>query len=83
MEQLIQIETKPKRRHPDWFKVKLPSGKKYNEVKPRTVVYIKDNIWNAKPEAMACSFVKPKNIKTPHTLVSHGIIKIKYIKYIK
>ena len=33
MEQLIQIETKPQRRHPDWFKVKLPSGEKYNEIK--------------------------------------------------
>jgi lipoyl synthase len=33
MEELIQIQTKPKRRHPDWFKIKLPSGPEYNKVK--------------------------------------------------
>ena len=33
MVQLIQIETKPQRRHPDWFKIKLPSGEKYDLVK--------------------------------------------------
>jgi lipoyl synthase len=31
MSQLIQITTKPKK--PPWFKIKLPSGERYNEVK--------------------------------------------------
>ena len=30
---LIQIQNKPKRRHPDWLKVKLPSGTTYNYIK--------------------------------------------------
>tara|TARA_B100000315_G_scaffold133360_2_gene122877 strand:+ start:4941 stop:5861 length:921 start_codon:yes stop_codon:yes gene_type:complete len=33
MSELIQIKTKPTRRHPDWFKIKLPSGTEYNQVK--------------------------------------------------
>ena len=33
MESLIQIQTKPARRHPDWLKVKLPSGEAYAQVR--------------------------------------------------
>ena len=33
MENLIQISTKPARRHPDWLKVKLPSGETYTQVR--------------------------------------------------
>ena len=33
MEPLIQIQTKPQRKHPDWFRIKLPSGEKYDLVK--------------------------------------------------
>src|SRR3989338_1359496 len=33
MESLIQIQTKPARRHPDWLKVKLPSGETYTQVR--------------------------------------------------
>ena len=33
MSELIQITTKPQRRLPDWFKIKLPSGEKYNKVR--------------------------------------------------
>ncbi len=33
MESLIQIQTKPARRHPDWLKVKLPSGEDYVKVR--------------------------------------------------
>ena len=33
MENLIQIQTKPARRHPDWLKVKLPSGETYTQVR--------------------------------------------------
>lgn len=33
MEPLIQIQTKPARRHPDWLKVKLPSGETYAKVR--------------------------------------------------
>jgi len=25
-------QIKPQRRHPDWFKIKLPSGEKFNKV---------------------------------------------------
>jgi lipoyl synthase len=31
MPQLIQIQTQ--RKHPDWFKIKLPTGEKYNKIK--------------------------------------------------
>ncbi len=33
MSELIQINITPKRKHPDWFKVKIPTGEKYNKVK--------------------------------------------------
>ena len=33
MENLIQIQTKIQRRHPDWLKVKLPSGETYAQVR--------------------------------------------------
>jgi len=33
MENLIQIQTKPARRHPDWLKVKLPSGETYTQLR--------------------------------------------------
>src|SRR3989338_9730942 len=33
MESLIQIQTKPQRRHPDWLKVRLPSGETYTKVR--------------------------------------------------
>ena len=33
MAELIQIQTKPQRRHPDWFRIKLPTGEKYELVK--------------------------------------------------
>ena len=33
MESLIQIQTKPARRHPDWLKVRLPSGETYTKVR--------------------------------------------------
>ena len=33
MESLIQIQTKPQRRHPDWLKVRIPSGETYTKVK--------------------------------------------------
>ena len=33
MEQLIQIQIKTQRKHPDWFRIKLPNGEKYDLVK--------------------------------------------------
>ena len=33
MENLIQIQTKPARRHPYWLKVKLPSGETYTQLR--------------------------------------------------
>ena len=33
MSELIQIQTKPARKHPEWLKIKLPSGERYELVK--------------------------------------------------